>query len=343
MDRTSNIKVCVTGGAGYIASWLVKKLLEKGYIVHSTLRNLEDKSKVDFLKSLPGADTNLMLFQADLYNPNQFERAIQGCEYVFHVATPLVHDSTQGSMFKDTTEAAVAGVRSIADACIRSQTVKRLIYTASVMASSPLTEDRLQFKPCVDESCWTPVDMLFTYCNEVTLAYTRSKTLAEKEALSYNEKNNCNLEVVTLPCGLVGGETLLSYVPLSVEIMTLTHLRGKIFSVEGLRLMQEILGSVPLVHIDDVCDAHIFCMETPSMRGRFLCAAANPTIAEIATYFGENYPDCKIGEELMGEEKGGIAFDSSKLIKMGFHYKCDMKKILDDSMECRRRLGALPN
>ncbi|XWS48824.1 hypothetical protein CRYUN_Cryun13aG0109600 [Craigia yunnanensis] len=61
--------------------------------------------------------------QADIYNPNQFERAIQGCEYVCHVATPTVHD-TQSSMFEDTIEAAVAGVRSTADSCIRSQSVK---------------------------------------------------------------------------------------------------------------------------------------------------------------------------------------------------------------------------
>ena len=31
-------KVCVTGAGGYIASWLVKLLLSKGYIVHGTVR-----------------------------------------------------------------------------------------------------------------------------------------------------------------------------------------------------------------------------------------------------------------------------------------------------------------
>ena len=32
-------RVCVTGGGGFIASWLVKLLLSRGYAVHATLRD----------------------------------------------------------------------------------------------------------------------------------------------------------------------------------------------------------------------------------------------------------------------------------------------------------------
>lgn len=49
------------------------------------------------------------------------------------------------------------GVKSIVDACIRSGTVKKLIYTASVMAAAPLShEDVPSFKDSMDETCWTP-------------------------------------------------------------------------------------------------------------------------------------------------------------------------------------------
>ncbi|KAM2035378.1 hypothetical protein EV2_039370 [Malus domestica] len=109
----------------------------------------DDASKVGLLKSLPNANTKFFMFQADLYDPQEFEPAIEGCEFVFHVATPLQHNNLS-SQYKDTGEAAVTGVRIIADSCICSQTVKQLIYTASILAASPWTEDGAGLKPYFD-------------------------------------------------------------------------------------------------------------------------------------------------------------------------------------------------
>ncbi|KAF8412138.1 hypothetical protein HHK36_000094 [Tetracentron sinense] len=307
MERSS--KVCVTGGAGYIGSWLVKKLLERGYIVHATLRNL---------------DTRLRLFEADIYNHDEFEPAIEGCEFVFHVATPMLHNN-QSSQYKDTSEAAVAGMKSIVESCIRSGTVKRLIYTASVMAASPLKEDGTGFNDYINESCWTPLNLSFPYSNQNTLGYVLSKTLAEKEVLSYNGKGG--LEVVTLSCGLVGGDTLLPSLSSSVETLV-SQLTGNLSTYNNLRLLQAQLGSVPLAHIDDVCEAHVFCMGRPLVTGRFLCAITYPSMAEIDWKFVER-------------PERGIRCDSRKLIEKGFEYKYDMKKILDDSVKCARRLSVL--
>ncbi|OMP08605.1 NAD-dependent epimerase/dehydratase [Corchorus olitorius] len=294
MEET-NCRVCVTGGAGYIGSSLVKMLLEKGYTVHATLRNLGDLSKVNFLKSFPKADTRLYLFQADIYNPIQFEQAIQGCKFVFHVATPLQHN--QGYQFQNTTEAAVSATKSIAMYCRRSNMVKRLVYTASVVAASPRKDDGSGFKDSMDETCWTNLDNTnsFPDFDDFRKDYTYSKTLSEKEILSYGENNNNNeLEVVTLALGLVGGDSPLPYTPATVGVF-ISQLGGNddvyAYKYQSLRCLEEMLGKVPAVHIDDVCRAHIFCIENPSITGRFLCASSYVSSAEIAQYYQQNYPE----------------------------------------------------
>ncbi|XP_050218421.1 putative anthocyanidin reductase [Mercurialis annua] len=335
-------KVCVTGGSGYIGSWLINKLLHKGYTVHATFRNLEDTSKVDFLKSLPNAESNLVLFQADLYNYNDFEQAIHGCEFVFHVATPLQHNP-QSSQYKDMAEATVAGAKNIVKICIRSKTVKRFIYTATVLAASPLNEDGISFKCCMDESCWTPLHLSFSYGNGFCKSYTKGKTLAEREVLKYNnmELDGKKLQVVTLALGLVGGDTFLSHAPSTIQAIC-SQVSGNLLGYNhGLRFLQQVLGSIPMVHVDDVCEAHIFCMENSEVEGRFLCAVANPTSRDIALYFQQHYPQCKIDDRFMGETEEEIKFDSSKLSKLGFEYKYDLQKILDESLECGKRLRVI--
>ncbi|GLT84730.1 hypothetical protein SLE2022_029460 [Rubroshorea leprosula] len=149
-------RVCVTGGAGYIPSELIRKLLDEGYTVHATLRNLGDASKVDVLKSLTNANSRLLLFQANIYNPTEFQHAINGCQYVFHLASPLQH--TEGYQFKNTTEAAVATAKTIAISCVRS-CVRRLIYAASIVSASPLKDDGSGYKDSMDETCWTPLSL----------------------------------------------------------------------------------------------------------------------------------------------------------------------------------------
>ena len=94
----------------------------------------------------------------------------------------------------------------------------------------------------------------------------------------------------------MGGETLLPYVPSSMETI-LSLLSGNLLFSNILKFLQELLGSIPLVHIEDICQAHIFCMEKPSMKGRFLCVDTNPTIREIASYFQEKFPEYQIGKE----------------------------------------------
>ncbi|KAF5183937.1 Cinnamoyl-coa reductase, partial [Thalictrum thalictroides] len=70
--------VCVTGGGGYQASWLVKLLLSKGYMVHATVRDPDDVKNAH-LKTLENAAENLQLFKAELLDYDSLFAAIKGC------------------------------------------------------------------------------------------------------------------------------------------------------------------------------------------------------------------------------------------------------------------------
>ncbi|XP_008783825.2 putative anthocyanidin reductase [Phoenix dactylifera] len=334
-------KVCVTGASSFIGSWLVQKLLRKGHVVHATLRNLEEKWKTQLLKSLPGADTRLHLFEAELYHPLTFEAAIQGCEFVFLVATPMQHN-TNNSQYEDTTQASVAAVRSILQSCERSGTVKRVIYTGSVTAASPLKGDGTGFQDFIDESCWTPLHLSFAWCEDFEKSYVCSKTESEKAALSYNFKEGKKeFEVVSLACGLVGGDTLLPSISLSVRCM-ISPLTGEKASHRQLQFLQALLGSVPLVHIEDVCEAHAFCMEKPSMAGRFLLASAYPTMQELVDYYTKSYPQLRVIKEVEGDGHG-IGCRSTRMADMGFRYRYNAQQTLHESVESAKRLGHLEN
>ncbi|KAI5009259.1 hypothetical protein ZWY2020_010372 [Hordeum vulgare] len=84
--------VCVTGASGYIASWLVKLLLHRGYTVRATVRDTADPKKTLHLQALEGAKERLHLFKASLLEEGTFDAAIAGCDCVFHTASPFYHN-----------------------------------------------------------------------------------------------------------------------------------------------------------------------------------------------------------------------------------------------------------
>jgi cinnamoyl-CoA reductase len=123
--------VCVTGAGGYVGSWIVKLLLERGYAVRGTVRNpgnvdpsivrsncdrsiyslcclvwrsMEaDDAKNAHLRALPGAAERLALCKADLLDYDALRAAVAGCHGVFHTASPVTDDPVRVAYTTTTT------------------------------------------------------------------------------------------------------------------------------------------------------------------------------------------------------------------------------------------------
>ncbi|KAE8796920.1 Dihydroflavonol-4-reductase [Hordeum vulgare] len=123
--------VCVTGASGYIASWLVKLLLHRGYTVRATVRDTADPKKTLHLQALEGAKERLHLFKASLLEEGTFDAAIAGCDCVFHTASPFYHNVKDPKA--ELLDPAVNGTLNVLRSC-KKASIKRVIVTSSMAA-----------------------------------------------------------------------------------------------------------------------------------------------------------------------------------------------------------------
>ncbi|KAM1436654.1 hypothetical protein ACFX2I_044441 [Malus domestica] len=315
--------VCVTGGSGYVGSWLVMRLLDQGYFVNTTVRSDPTKNKRDlsFLTSLPGATERLKIFTADLSNPDSFYAAVEGCTGVFHVATPV--DFQDNEPEQVVTKRSIDGAIGILKACLNAKTVKRVVYTSSASAvmfgSGKDVEE-------VDESFWSDIDYIRSV-KPYGGSYVISKRLTEKAVLEFSEKYG--LDVVTvIPC-FIAGPFICPKLPSSVQ-STLAMVFGKL---EELRF----LINIPLVHVDDVASAHIFLLEHHDAKGRYNCSSHVITLVQMAEFLSAKYPEFQIPSvsylsEVKGDKTPGLS--SKKLLDSGFRFKYGVDEILSDAIQC---------
>ncbi|KAL1362374.1 hypothetical protein HN51_010636 [Arachis hypogaea] len=177
MERNGNGKVvCVTGGSGYIASWIVKLLLHRGYTVKTTLRDPSNPKKVEHLLKLDGAEERLQLFKADLLEEGSFDSAIRDCHGVFHVASPVLLDVQDPQ--KELIDPAVKGTINVLKSCAKTPSVKRVVLTSSMATNLYSGKNRTTPEDVVDETLFSLPDI----CRESQMWYCLSKTLAEDAA-----------------------------------------------------------------------------------------------------------------------------------------------------------------
>ncbi|GMP61816.1 hypothetical protein CsSME_00024129 [Camellia sinensis var. sinensis] len=321
--------VCVTGGTGYVGSWLIMRLLQHGYTVRTTIRSYPDSNKdISYLTNLPGASEKLQIFNADLNHPETFAGVIRGCTGVFHVAHPVTFE--ENAPEEVTNERAINATLGILQACVNSKTVKRVVYTSS--AFTVLYNDKNL--GMIDESHWTDIDYVRAQ-KPFGASFIISKTLAERAALEFAKDHGLNL--VSLIPPMIIGPYLCPHCPGSVYTAL-----AVIFGEEE---QYKHLSKTSLVHIDDVANAHIFLLENPSLKGRYICSPLEVTIDQICEFLSAKYPEYPVPKAdslLKGiEESKYSGLSSKKLLDCGFKFKYGFEDMFDGAIQCCKERGLI--
>ncbi|KAF2298212.1 hypothetical protein GH714_018640 [Hevea brasiliensis] len=321
--------VCVTGGTGYVASWLVMKLLQRGYTVRATIRSdpEENKKDISYITNLPGAADRLKIFSADLNQPESFKAAIEGCIGVFHVAHPM--DPYGKEPEERVTKIAVEGLLGILRACLKSKTVKRVVYTSS--AVSIMYNDK--GLNVTDENTWSDLDI----CRKnksVSTSYLVSKTVTEKMALDFAAKHGLDLVTIVLP--LVVGPFICPYIPSSVYLALAV--------VFGNQEKYKDFNNFYMVHTDDAASAHIFVLEDPNAKGRYICSYLQMTTRSLVQFLSAKFQEFQIpamNNVKENEDSRLSNLSSMKLLDLGFKFGFGLEDMFGGAIQCCRDKGFL--
>lgn len=280
----------VTGASGYIASHLVKQLLELGDTVNATVRDLKNEKKIRHLlkmqKEWPG---KLNLFEADLNVAGSFDIAAQDCVTVYHVASPFLMEEQIKNAEKEVIEPALQGTRNVIAAVERSTSVELVVMTSTVGAIFGDYADVLRMN-----NNTLAEEYHNTTSSATHNAYHYSKTIAEQEAWTlYETQAKKRWKLVTINPGLVLGPSLSPNSDSGSLFLLDELMRGKLwFGVPNLWFTT--------VDVREVAQAHIRAAQITTTNGRYIVAHQHMTSFKEISVIIRNH--CSTSFRIPGHE-----------------------------------------
>ena len=265
----SGEKVLVTGGTGFLGGWCVAALLERGYHVRTTVRDLAREDAVRGTLEAAGVDpgSKLEVVAADLESDTGWPEAVAGCRYVLHVASPFpsVQPKDPDELIVPARDGALRVLRAALDA-----DVARVAMTSSIAAIRPT-------RVSSPAAPYTEADWADGSDPDRT-PYSRSKTIAEQAAWEHVRATGAEDRLATINPGAIIGPALSDDHSYSLQVV------------------ERLLGGVPamprlgftFVDVRDVAGLHIRAMTDPAAGGqRFIATDRFLWMSEVAAVLRE--------------------------------------------------------
>ena len=264
--------VLVTGGTGAVGINCILQLLQKGYTVQTTLRSMSKKKDVLAMLKTGGITSfdKLTFIEADLTKDDNWDKAMQGCTFVLHVASPTHTDSTNED---DMIRPAVEGVIRVLTAA-RNAHIKRVVLTSSFGAvgysnKNPEIETTEANQTDPDEKGLS--------------AYDKSKSLSERAAWDFIKTEGGGMELSVINPVAIYGPSLGPGQSPSLRLLKML-LSGSMKAIPNIPLN--------VVDMRDVANLHMLAMTNPAANGQRFIATADGQIflPEIAILLKNRMP-----------------------------------------------------
>jgi nucleoside-diphosphate-sugar epimerase len=291
IEIESGATVCVTGASGYVASVLIKQLLDDGYKVVGTVRDVEKYNSEAVFKDVE-------LFKADLLDGASFDKPFTKCSALIHTASPF-WSSTGGADPEELfVKPAKDGTLNVLKAANKAG-IKVVVVTSSTAAVTPQHNNLEKYHDTrmVKAGLFPSFSREFNeddWNMDSTLEegpYRLSKRLAEQAAWEYTKKNGMRMAVIN-PAFILGPPVLTRATGESMLFMA-KMLRGN-FSLAGAPKM-----NFGITDVRDLAKAHIAAMKLKGAKGKRFVLSSR--VAHSALEISEmlvQYFDLKGGDEL---------------------------------------------
>lgn len=251
-------KVLVTGATGFIGTFLVARLLERGEKVRALYRRMPSPPPpgLELVCADPLHHPNCELVNGDILDPVSLTEAMRGCDRVFHVAAYAKNWAPEADTFYQMN---VVGMRNVFDAATAAG-VRKIVWTSTCVTSGPSFDGRI-----LDESLPRTTTVFYT-------EYERTKTMAENEAL---ERAARGLPVVIVKPTRVFGPGRMTEGNSATRVID-DYRRGK---MPFLLNFGKNIGNWAFVN--DVAEGHIAAMEFGRIGQCYLLGGENASLREL--------------------------------------------------------------
>ena len=323
---TTGKTVCVVGASGLVGSNIVRAALERGYNVNGTMRDAHAPDKAPYLMALPGAETRLKLFSADMADEAGFDTALTDADCVFVASLIPVYAGPSGKLAKEMDDEqgyaeiimpTVNGYLNIMRAAAR-QGIRNVIICSSTSSTNPVPS--VDFKNEVDH--WSDED---EQCR--AQKYTSAtKTVMEKAAMKFADENGMRL-CIMLPTGMFGPVIL----PEQMKNNPHVWLQSLVNGGEG-RHSKTPNNSSSMIHLHDLAALFLAAYENPEASGRYFGVYASWHWQDIYAELQGLLPDMKMPEPLSEPAVPATGFDFTRRDSLGVPVR-DIPTLLRQTVE----------